>query len=113
MSTQFGITSIAPGGRALRLEAQLHRVADRDDAVGAPQVEGDEPPQRTQHERLLEPLDPLGDLREDVLADHEERRAEAARDERAPMSPTIGGSVMQRTRSGRSPRSAVSTVSPR
>ena len=33
------------------------------------------------HERLLEPLDALRDLREDVLADHEQRHAEAARDE--------------------------------
>ena len=102
----------AAGGRALRLEAQLHRLADRDDAVGAPQVERDEPPQRAEHERLLEPLDALGDLGEDVLADHEERHAEAPRDEEPDVA-DHGGSVMQRTRSGRSPRSAVSTVSPR
>ena len=71
------------GRRALLLETQLHRLADRDDAVGAPQVERDEPPQRAEHERVLEPLDALGDLGEDVLADDEERHAEAPRDERA------------------------------
>ncbi len=69
------------GRRALLLETQLHRLPDRDHAVGAAQVERDEPPQRAHHERMLEALEPLGDLREDVLADDEERGAEPARDE--------------------------------
>ena len=43
VSTQFGITSIRSGARALLLEAQLHRLADRDDPVCATEVERHEP----------------------------------------------------------------------
>ena len=71
------------GGSALLLEPQLHRVADRDDTVGTAEVERDEPAQRSEHERLLEALHALGDLGEDVLADHEQRHAEAPRDDEA------------------------------
>ena len=42
---------------ALLLEPQLHRLADRDHAVGAPEVERDEPPQRAHDERVLQPLE--------------------------------------------------------
>ena len=69
------------GRRPLVLEPQLHRVADRDDAVGALEVERDEPTKRAQENRLLESLHPLGDLGEDVLADDEQRHTEAARDD--------------------------------
>ena len=65
----------------LLLEPPLHRLADRDDAVGPPEIEATSLPERADDDRLLEPLDPLGDLREDVLADHEQRHAEAARDD--------------------------------
>ena len=71
----------AIGGSAFLLEPLLHRVADRHDAVGAAQVERHEPAERTEDERLLEPLDTLGDLREHVLADDEERNPEATRDD--------------------------------
>ena len=69
------------GRRALLLEAQLHRLADRDDAVGPSEVERDEPPERAEDDGVLEPLDALRDLGEHVLADDEERDAEPARDE--------------------------------
>ena len=38
MSTQFGITVTRSGARALLHEPRAHRLADRDDAVGATQV---------------------------------------------------------------------------
>jgi hypothetical protein len=62
--------------RALVDEAELHRLADRHDPVGAPQVEPDELPERSEDERVLEPLDALRDLGEHVLADDEERGVE-------------------------------------
>src|SRR6185436_515559 len=49
---------------------------DRDDPVGPPQVQPDELTERSEHERVLEPLDALRDLGEDVLADHEKWHVE-------------------------------------
>ena len=70
-----------PFTRALVHQAQLHRLADRDDPVGATQIEPHELAQRSEHERVLEPLDALGDLGEDVLADDEQRDIEPPRDD--------------------------------
>src|SRR5207253_565418 len=58
----------AAGARTLRLEPAAHRVADRDDAVGAPQVEADQLPQQLDQRLALEPLHLDGHLREHVLA---------------------------------------------
>ena len=78
-STQFGITTTLPGSRALLGEPRAHRLADRDDAVGALEVEADRVAQRCDDDRVVEPLQLDRDLGEDVLADHDERRAEPAR----------------------------------
>ena len=71
------------GGAPFRLEPLLHRLADRDDAVGAAQVEARQRPSSADEHRVLEPLQLDRDLREDVLADHDERHAEAPRDEQS------------------------------
>ena len=71
----------ASGRGALVHEAELHRLADRHDAVGPAQVERDELAQGADDERVLQPLHALRDLGEDVLADDEERHAEAPRDD--------------------------------
>ncbi len=81
VSTQFGITRRRSGRRALLLEARAHRLADRDDAVGAPEVEADEPAQQAHQRAVLEPLQLDRDLGEHVLADDDERDAVAPRHE--------------------------------
>ena len=69
----------ALGSGALLLQAAPHRLADRDDPVGAAQVERDERAEHADDEAALEPLDRDGDLGEDVLADHEQRHPEPPR----------------------------------
>ena len=73
----------ALGRRALRLEALAHRLADRDDAVGAPKVGADQASQHADHGRIAQPIELGRDLREDVLADDEHGRADALPDEDA------------------------------
>ncbi len=68
------------GRSALLLEPAAHRLADRHDAIGAAEVETDDPPQRQDHQRVLEPPERGGDLREDVLADDHERDTVASCD---------------------------------
>ena len=69
--------------RALRLEPLPHRLADRDDAVGAAQVGTDEPAQDADHGGVPQPVELGRDLRKDVLADDEHRRADPLADEHA------------------------------
>ena len=64
------------GRRPLRLQAQPHRLPDRDDAVRAAEVRGDERPQHADHCRIPETVELGRDLREDVLADDEHGGAE-------------------------------------
>ena len=66
---------------ALFLQPAAHRVADRHDAVGTAEVEADEPAQKAHQQGILQPLQLHGDLGEDVLADDDQRRPEAARGE--------------------------------
>ena len=63
------------------LETPAHRVADRNDPVRAPEVERHERTKEPHHDGILEALQLNGDLRKDVLADHDERGAVATRDE--------------------------------
>ena len=70
-----------PGWSSLLLEPKAHRVSDRDYAVRATEIERNEPSKHAHHGTILEPLELYGDLREDVLTDHDERHAVAARDE--------------------------------
>ena len=67
--------------RALLGEPRPHRLADRDDAVRALEVEPDRVAQSSDDDGVVQPLQLDRDLGEDVLADHDERRAEPARDE--------------------------------
>ena len=71
------------GRRALLLEALAHRLPDRDDPVGAAQVRADEGPQDADDGGVAEAVELGGDLREDVLADDEHRRADPLADEHA------------------------------
>ena len=71
------------GRSALGLEPLAHRLADRDDPVGAPQVGADEASQDADHGRIAEPVELRRDLREHVLADDEHGRADALPDEHA------------------------------
>ena len=68
------------GRRAFLLEPLPHRVADRDHAVGAAQVEPDHLAQRRHEQAVVEAAELRGDLREHVLGDDEQRRAEALGD---------------------------------
>ena len=69
--------------RALGLESLAHRLADRDDPVGAAQVGADEASQDADDRRVAEAVELRRDLREDVLADDEHGRADALPDEDA------------------------------
>jgi hypothetical protein len=66
--------------RSLGDQALAHPVADRDDVVGPLQVVRDELAQGADEPLVREPPELRRDLREDVLADHDQRRAIAARD---------------------------------
>ena len=104
VSTQFGITRIRSGGAPFsssrwRIVSPIATMP-----VRASQIEADEPAQQADDDRVLEPLELDGDLGEDVLADHDERRAGSGGRRASAMSAMIGGSVMQRTMSGRRPR---------
>ncbi len=82
-----------PLGRcALRLEPHPHRLADRDDPVRTPEIEGHRPAQRADHERVSQPPERARDLREDVLADDDQRRAMPAgqEDGRRPQHRRVG-----------------------
>ena len=82
MSTQFGITTIRSPSRALRLEPLAHRLADRDDAVGALEVEADREPQRSDHDaRLSSRFSSTATSGKTSWLIDDERRAEPARDE--------------------------------
>ena len=93
------------GGRPLLLEplAASSRRSRRPGRRGGGRA--DERASRRDRDRVLEPPELDRDLGEDVLAitssGASNRRATAS-----PMSPTIGGSVMQSTTSGGGPRSA-------
>ena len=76
-STQFGITTIRSARCALRDEPGAHRLADRDDAVGPPQVRAHDPPERSDRHWIRESPELLCRFREHVLADDDERHAEA------------------------------------
>ena len=67
--------------RSLRLEPLPHRLADRDDAVGAAEIGADEPAQDADHRGIPQPVELGRDLGEDVLADDEHRRADPLSDE--------------------------------
>ena len=70
----------AIGRSALLLQPAAHGVADRDDAVGALQVEPDQLAQRRHEHAVVEPPELCCDLGEDVLGDDEQRHAEPPRD---------------------------------
>ena len=65
---------------ALLLEPATHRLADRDDAVGTPQVSVDHETQKAHQQGVLEALELDRDLGEDVLGDDEERHTEPTGD---------------------------------
>ena len=67
---------VAP--RTLLLQPAAHRFADRHDPVGPAQVRVDQGTEKADQEGVLEPLQLDGDLREHVLADHDERDAKAS-----------------------------------
>ena len=73
----------ALAGRALRLEPLPHRLADRDYPVGALEVETRRAGAGADEHAVLEPPQLRRDLGEHVLADHEQRHAEALGDREA------------------------------
>ena len=70
----------AIGRRALGLESLPHRLADCNDAIRTTEVKRDQKAQYGHHCRIFEPLELYGDLRKDVLADHDKRNAKSPRD---------------------------------
>ena len=76
----------AIGRSALRLQPAAHRVADRDDAIGALEVKADQLAQRRHEQAVVEPPQLGRDLGEDVLGDDEQRHAEPPRDGQAHVS---------------------------
>ena len=67
--------------RTFFLEAPPHRVADGDDPVGPAEIERDERAEDPHHHGVLQTLQLHRDLRENVLADDDERHPEPAGDE--------------------------------
>ena len=69
------------GRRALLLEPLAHRLPDRDEPVRAAQVDADEHAQQAHQRRVLQPLQLHCNLGKHILADDDERRPIAARDD--------------------------------
>ena len=94
-----GYDADALGRCALLLQSEPHRVADRHHTVGALEIEANQPAQNADEQAGVERPTSVaisGKTSCEMTSSGTPNRLATAR----PMSPTIGGSVMQRTMSG-------------